>query len=299
MPKTGAWLVSGWDTSVGEWSAALVLDRNIGAKTNSGFFEWQIPSNNSFAREIFKGTFDPKARKLTLTGTELINKKGPWANSFACATYVATLSPDGHLLVNGSWTDAPGTRVVPGVWTAVWKAPSPKVNGEAPKTPGLYPFIKAPDLANIREATSQPDRSSTTVVGPKEEPKPGPTPEIKVPVPGDKPKPAARGEIQITITTELGARQAGEMVELRINGQTLQWALSYKFKKTEQIKIGLPKAGNYAYVITCQTTLGPPKIANLIGTGKGTIQAQDGSGFQFVRGNPVGDTFLTVLQKTK
>ena len=83
------WLVSGHDQAGTTWTAPLVFAKDIDAKTNTGFFDWK--SEVGFGREVFKGTFDSKTRKIQLQGTHYVVKEGP----LVLGTYEAIVSPDG------------------------------------------------------------------------------------------------------------------------------------------------------------------------------------------------------------
>src|SRR5688500_2061443 len=74
LPKLGLWLVMGRDQAGITWTAPLVIAKDIDAKTNTGFFDWK--SNVGVGREVFKGTFDPKTRKIQLQGTHYAFKEG-------------------------------------------------------------------------------------------------------------------------------------------------------------------------------------------------------------------------------
>ena len=79
LPKLGLWLGQGRDRAGTTWTAPLVFAKDIDAKSNMGFFDWK--SDVGFGREVFKGTFDSKTRKIQLQGTHFVVKERPsaWA----------------------------------------------------------------------------------------------------------------------------------------------------------------------------------------------------------------------------
>ena len=114
MPKLGTWSVSGVDDQGSKWEATLVFTNNIDEGKNAGYFDWN--SGGSSGREHFYGTYEPKTSIIRWTGYRIEKRIG----NIVHANYEAQVSADKLHLIDGKWSGPGG--VVPGIWTADWKA---------------------------------------------------------------------------------------------------------------------------------------------------------------------------------
>lgn len=123
-PELGWWEVRGRGGR--DWEGTLVLERM--GEVCAGHVEWRAASGpHARGRESLEGTFDARTRTLALRGRELVDAAG----NIVRAEYRARVAESGRALVEGRWS---GEGVIPGEWSAAWKAP-PAQGDEVARTP--------------------------------------------------------------------------------------------------------------------------------------------------------------------
>ena len=134
-PEPGTWELVGKDSE--QWKGSLVVTNRNGANFEA-YCDWSS-SSGSNGRELFKGSFDPASRSVTLQGIGLQQARG-----IGLGTYEGKLSKGGKSITGGTWSGSGG---VTGTWSATWKntkAEAPKLEATSSPKADDFSMIKGP-----------------------------------------------------------------------------------------------------------------------------------------------------------